>query len=418
MSKLNINRNIFLEREELLRWQEFLINSNVNQVFLKNTLTWGIIDTSGGTTPLDFKVEVGTTSGTVKISSESKALTESGLLISQSVVDNVAIPADGSFYWLKIGHKYTNLEVGTCNIAVDGQVAGSGTKFLDVIRGQITEVPVKIIFPDSVINTSVYEVVSAVDNENLILSSTNLLAESGQKYAVIGSTPLGDTVTNSQKEGLYQYDSCEITQVLETIFDTEPAGKVSNEEFWIARVTNNSGAITIEDKRTEYWTYFIRGVNDKLDRNLNLSDLQDVTVARNSLSVYSKSEVDNLLNLTEVGWTSMVRGSAAQEAAFDIKISRIGRTCTITGKFLTVDGTPIDSIVASIPLLTLAGSSETNINLSSNIYWQGTTVDTTDKNRGIAFKIPPFGSSSDLQLKVLESVQSCQVAFTISFNLI
>lgn len=312
MSKLNINRNLFLEREELLRFQEFMLESSVNQTFLANTINWGIIDTSGGTTPNDFKIETGSTSGTVKIANLSRALTESGLLIKQPAIDNIAITDDSNYYWIKIGHTYSNLESGTCSITVDGQVSGSGTAFTDVLRGQSTEVPVKIKFYNAVNNTGIYEVVQVVDDENIILQGTDFTAESNLTYFVVGSTPVGETITSQQQEGLYFYDSCIISIVAETVSDTEPAGKIANEEFWLARIINNSGTVTIEDKRDEYWEYYIRGVSDKLTKSNNLSDVDSSSVSRTNLDVYSKGETDDqITNALAVGFKLRLRANVS-----------------------------------------------------------------------------------------------------------
>lgn len=421
MSKINLNRNLFLEREEILRFQKFMLESAVNKTFLSNTTNWGIIDTSGGSSPNDFKVEAGSTSGTVKISNLSRALQNEGLLIEQKAFDNLAIPNDSSYYWLKIGHTYSKLEEGTISISSQGVVTGVGTKFTEVLRGQSTEVPVKIKLV-STNNIAIYEIVDVVDDLNLVLQGESFVAENGISYYVIGSTPLGVTITTEQQEGLYDYDSCLITQVSETVEDTEPAGLVNGEEFWIARVINNSGTVTIEDKRTGYyWEYYIRGVSDKLDKDENLNDLPNKTTARANLNVYSQIEVDNLLNLTEVGWTTMDRGETAADASgYDIKFSRIGKLCTITGKFTTISGAAAGAIVASIPWSTVAGSEDVIVNLTNNVYIQSSTVDdaASGKNRGMGFYVAARGESDDLQLKVLENVDSTDILFTITFNLI
>lgn len=418
MSKLNINRNIFLEREELLRWQKFMLESPVNKTFLSNTVEWGIIDTSGElATPNDFKIEEGTNSGTVKIDNLSRALQNEGLIIEQKAIDNIEIPNDGNYYWLKIGHQFSNLEQGTISININGEITGSNTVFTDILRGQSTEVPVKVKLI-STNNIGIYDVVDVISDTSAILEGESFVAESGIKFYVIGSTPLGDTVTSQQQEGLYYYDSCLITQVEETVSETEPAGKVQDKEFWIARVVNNSGTITIEDKRTEYWEYFIRGVSDKLDRNNNLSDLTNVGNARDALDVYSTSQIDNFLNLTEVGWTAMNDGVAVESGGFDVKFSRIGKQCTITGKFTTKNGAAVGSIIASIPWSTVEGSDDVSVQLSNKIYCQVTTVDTAEINRGMGFYVEERGASDDLQIKVLENVDATDILFTVTFNLV
>jgi len=398
MSKLNINRNIFLEREELLRWQKFMLESPVNKTFLSNTLNWGIIDTSGGGTVLDFKVEAGTNPGTVKIANLSRALISSGLIIEQSAIDNIAIPNDGNYYWLKIGHQYSNLEEGVCSITSDGQVTGVNTIFTDVLRGQSLETPVKIKFSNSTNNIGIYEVVDVVNDTNLILSGNSFTAESGLKYFVIGCTPIGETITSEQQLGLYFYDSCNLIQVLETTLNTAPAGKVQDSEFWIARVINNGGVVTIEDKRTEYWEYYIKGVSDKLTKTNNLSDLTDVVQARTNLDVYSTEEVDNLLNVDSVPWVDLKRGSGANTSNFALKASRIGRTITITGSFRSVGNADPDDVIGNISLLTIANG----LSLTTKVYGFATQISGgVQDNRGISFYVDTFGGSvTTMDLKV------------------
>lgn len=421
MSKLNINRNIFLEREELLRWQKFMLESPVNKTFLANTLAWGIIDTSGGSTILDFKVQAGSTFGTVKIENLSRALTSDGLLIEQSVIDNIAIPNDGNYYWLKVGHTYSNIEEGTCSITTDGQVTGVSTVFTDVLRGQSIETPVKIKFSNSVSNTGIYEVVDVVNNTNLILSGNSFTAESGLKYFVIGCTPIGETITSEQQLGLYFYDSCTLTQVLETTLDTAPAGKVQDKEFWIARVVNNGGTVTITDKRTEYWEYYIKGVSDKLTKTNNLSDLDDLQTARENLDVYSTEEVDALLNVDSIPWTSMNQGSSCQSTGFDLKTSRIGRTITVSGKFKPIANAPVGSTLASIASSVIAEG----LSLSRKIYGSYTEISSNSVDRGIRYYIDLFDQDTKPTMNLVidyehdaETINGDYIFINLTFNCI
>lgn len=421
MSKLNINRNIFLEREELLRWQKFMLESAVNKTFLANTLSWGIIDTSGGGIIQDFKVEASTTPGSVKIANLSRALISSGLLIEQSAIDDIAIVNDGNYYWLKIAHAYSNIEEGLCSITADGQVTGVSTKFTDVLRGQSIETPVKIKFFNSVGNTSIYEVVDVINDTNIILSGNSFTAESNLKYFVIGCTPIGETITSEQQLGLYFYDSCNITKVVETSLDTAPAGKVQDSEFWIARVINNAGTVTITDKRTEYWEYYIKGVSDKLTKTNNLSDLSDPAVARANLDVYSIGEVDALLNVDSVPWTSMNQGSSSQSTGFDLKASRIGRTITVSGKFKPISNAPVGSTLAFIAASVIAEG----LSLSRKIYGSYTEISSNSVNRGIRYYIDLFDQDTKPTMNLVidyehdaETINGDYIFINLTFNCI
>jgi len=298
MGKLNINRNIFLEKEELLRFQKFVTDENLaTKVILDNTTKWGIVRTVFDAPSPDFLIEVGTNLGTVKIGSDSKAVTASKSLIEQLAIDNIQIPTnDGTWYWVKISHQYSKVEAGECSINVNGVISGTETLFTEVLRGQNTEVPVKIKFykEGGVTNDQIYEVVEVTDDLNITVAGSNFASETGLKYIVIGSTPISEAITPSQEEGLYWYDSCLIEFIIEEVEDTAPVTNyVEDEQFYIARVNNVSGTVTVQDKRgNQFLTFNVEGVSDKLDRDENLGDLTDDSEARNNLDVYSKAEVN------------------------------------------------------------------------------------------------------------------------------
>lgn len=395
MSKVDFHRNTFLEIEELNRFQKFMLESNVNKTFLSNTTNWGIIDTSGGASPNDFLVEASPTPSAVMIQNLSRALQKDGLLIEQQQpIDGIAIANDSAWYWIKIGHTYTHLEEGTCSITINGTVTGNGTKFTEVLRGVSSKVPVKVMFT-SANNTGIYDVVNVVDDLNIIIQGDAFVAESGVTYRVLGSTPLGETVTSEQQTGLYSYDSCLITKVAETVTDTPPAGLVTDEEFWIARVSNTAGTVTVQDKReytvgaviySQYWEYYIRGVSDKLDKNNNLSDVVDVNASRGNLSVYSKAETDALLAVDSVAWVAMTKGTNIKTS--NVKIRRLGYIVNITGTFV-VDGT--SDIAADEVLFSIAYSAigDYLASPSTTIFFQINSIESEDLNHGLMFKILP-----------------------------
>lgn len=63
---------------------------------------------------------------------------------------------------------------------------------------------------------------------------------------------MGRRFTDEQLEGLYTFDTYKLTFVEEPSAGTMPP-KNSN-EYYIARVRNNGGSVTILDERTQYWT--------------------------------------------------------------------------------------------------------------------------------------------------------------------
>lgn len=302
MSKLNLTRKTFLEKEELNRFQDMLEDSSVKSAILGNTTSWGIIRDEFETEDLNFKVENGTNSGTIKISKAvSKAIGSDGLVIRQPEINNITVTDDSLWYWVKISHKYRRWENGEVNLSNAGDLSGIGTSFLEVLRGQTTKVPTKVRFlkenGSSVINSGVYEVVVVGSNISAVLSSSvGFTAETGLKMVVVGATPISEVVTDEQLEGLYKYDDCKIEFIAETEVGVMPTvGYTPDTQFYIARVKNTAGTVTIEDKREKYWNFNVPGVTDRLSKFENLNDLSNKEEARTNLDVYNKDEVQNLI---------------------------------------------------------------------------------------------------------------------------
>ena len=415
MGKLNINRNIFLEKEELLRFQKFLGELNiVNQVMLDNTLSWGIVRTQFDENYPDFKVELGTNLGTIKISTLSKAVDINKNLIYQEPIDNISVPLT-NYYWVKISHQYKYVEEGQCSINTDGTVSGVNTKFLEVIRGQSTEVPVKIKFYKSsgLVNTQIYEVVSVDSDTALLLSGSSFSAESSLNYIVIGSTPIGEVLTDDQKIGLYWYDSCNIEFIAEESLDQPPVtGYLQDEHFYIARVQNIANSVTIEDKRgSQFLTFNVEGINDKLDKNNNLSDLTDVVAARANLGVITGAEIEAAY-FSDSGWQNMTKGVGASSTGFDMKVRRYGKVVTITGRFTTGNGSP-GALVASSLYLLIGNSART----PNRVYFSAQDVSSLDRNRGMKMYIKEYvEGDTNLQIIVLSSDQDVvDMVFTVTY---
>lgn len=413
MGKLNISRNIFLEKEELNRFQDFLLNDTIASIFLDNTNSWGVVRTIFGSPSTDFLVEVGTNLGTIKIANLSKAVDKDRLLIYQEPIDNIPVTPDNSWYWVKISHKYDNLEVGECSININGEVSGINTKFSEVLRGHATQVPVKVKFykpGGSLLNDQIYEVLSlnnSTPDLNMILVGNEFYVESGLRYSVIGSTPIFESITAQQEQGLYFYDSCQIDFVLEEVEDTAPVTNyIVDKEFYIARVRNSAGTITIQDKRTQFWAFNIEGMSNKLDRDNNLSDLTNVESARNNLGVLSAVQISNIY-FHDSGWKPMTNGIAASSANFDLKLRRIGRLCIIQGTFMGGSDMSPNTMIASIPYVDFAYFDGTLSKHSEKIYFfAGMQIGSEANNRGCyGYVRDPGVDDSFLQLMVDSAYQ-------------
>jgi hypothetical protein len=70
---------------------------------------------------------------------------------------------------------------------------------------------------------------------------------------ILGTVPLGKVFTDAQMEGLYTYDWFTLGLVQEVTLEQPPTKSVN--EFYIARVRNNGGTVTIDNTaKTEYWS--------------------------------------------------------------------------------------------------------------------------------------------------------------------
>jgi hypothetical protein len=289
---------MFLEKEELNRWQEFLQQSTLNPVFLANTKDWGIVDFQNDLLA-SYKIEVGTNAGTVKLSKASYAIDKNGALIYSPIFDNYAIPNDSAYYWLKIGYQTSALEVGTLSIDTVGNISGVGTAFTSVLRGSSAGTPTKIKFYKSggAVNNQIYEVVSVTSDTAAILAGS-FTAESNLSYVVLGTFVLGEALTGTQELGDYIYDSCLFTLVPEVSVDVPPALVDADLEFYTARIRNVGGTVTVTDKRTAWWTFSLR---DALLAANNLDDVENVATTLTNLGVYSKAYIDAIL----IGWRGL-----------------------------------------------------------------------------------------------------------------
>lgn len=270
MSKLNISRNVFLEKEELTNMLSFFATAPLMKAVLQASYSFGMVtndpskinpNTINKPTDEDnlvdpFKVETGTNSGTIKIL-PGMALTSQGEFIDIGVEDNIAVPNDSNFYWVKIGYQTRNYEKGYVSVNSQGVVSGS-VNFSGKVRGQSSSTPVSIRFEKQdgsvPINNGVYQIVNVIDNQNLLLTSAStFVAESNLRVIVLGTLPLGGVLTSEQRNGLYTYDDYVISLVPEVSVSTPPEKEA--DEYYIARVQNSGGTVSVSNEvKSEYWS--------------------------------------------------------------------------------------------------------------------------------------------------------------------
>lgn len=254
MSKINIHRGTFLEKEELTRMIGFLNEKPEVSAIFAASLSFGLVS-PGGKAGSAFKVTASTTLGAINM--------VGGYVIGSDLkgyrVDNqldLPVPNDQKYYWLKVGPDSHNYENGTVQVDTSGNVSGT-VNFNGIVRGQSSGVPTCIRFVkedgSQPLNNQVYQIVDIINNNNIVLSSgVAFQAETQLRVIVLGSIPMGRRFTDEQLEGLYTFDTYKLTFVEEPSAGTMPP-KNSN-EYYIARVRNNGGSVTILDERTQYWT--------------------------------------------------------------------------------------------------------------------------------------------------------------------
>lgn len=251
MSFLKHKPNLFLGSAELNRMQRFLDDDGYRIILLKNSASFGVVKYEKDISFQNFKVvEDVAGSGNFKIENESFAIDSIGRVIRQKPITNQVIPSDSSWYWIKIQHSYSVIEEGVVSIDINGNLTGSGTLFTEVLRGE-PDFPSKISFPNSSKNILEYSIVEVVDDTTLLLNGIEFTPESGLTYRVVGTFTPGHVPSTNNKYP-FQYDSCTISLVAESVQNTPPS-KSEGVEFYIARVKNVGGVLTIQDKRTEQY---------------------------------------------------------------------------------------------------------------------------------------------------------------------
>ncbi len=249
--------------------QSFLQNSLLGKILIAGSYTFGIVTNNPTKFKSDFEtvdtfidnkafeVQQGTQGGTVRIL-PGMAVNSLGQVINiVNIYDNFAIPADSVYYWLKIGYSTKNYENGYVSINQKGVVTGT-VDFSGKVRGQAGKTPVAIKFlkddGSQPLNNGVYEIVNIIDNKNIVLTSeSDFVAETNLQVVILGTVPLGKVFTDAQMEGLYTYDWFTLGLVQEVTLEQPPTKSVN--EFYIARVRNNGGTVTIDNTaKTEYWS--------------------------------------------------------------------------------------------------------------------------------------------------------------------
>lgn len=241
MSRLKFSSNLFLEVNELQRFNKFLEEDGWKRAMKAISKNFGIVENASNSY---FKVTARSGSNSVIVINAGIAFDSNMDAIVMTDDLELSVGNTGSNRWVILSRAVTNEEQGTVNINSDGSLSGIGTEFTKVLRGQ-PNFPVKVKF-NSTSNNGEYEVVSVTSDTSALLSGS-FVNQSNIKYSVIGTFTPGFQPTENNKM-IYEYDSYNIEVV-----DSEDRPAVSEDEFILAMISfDASGSMNVSDERIRY----------------------------------------------------------------------------------------------------------------------------------------------------------------------
>ena len=241
MSRLKFSSNLFLEVNELQRFNKFLEEDGWKRAMKAISKNFGIVENASNSY---FKVTARSGSNSVIVINAGIAFDSNMDAIVMTDDLELSVGNTGSNRWVILSRAVTNEEQGTVSINSDGSLSGIGTEFTKVLRGQ-PNFPVKVKF-NSTVNNGEYEVVSVTSDTSALLSGS-FVNQSNIKYSVVGTFTPGFQPTEDNKM-IYEYDSYNIEVV-----DSEDRPAVSGDEFILAMISfDASGSMNVSDERIRY----------------------------------------------------------------------------------------------------------------------------------------------------------------------
>ena len=183
-------------------------------------------------------------------------------------VDGIATYVENDVVYFGFVPTWSQMEPGTCALATSNQVTISGGNFLK-LRDQSTKNPTKIRFyqpsGDDPANSDIYEVVSIIDANNIIVSGA-LTAETDLRMVIVGSYDLKSQGSLS--------DKCTYPTANAYLYFSKTAANVTNQGGFIVGsllFIDNSGDFEITDLR--------------FDNLFRISSVSDGTKLKDGLTV-------------------------------------------------------------------------------------------------------------------------------------
>jgi len=242
--EINFATDLMLGSLEFKKFQDAMSTEGYKKVLKTLIRSTGVLmnGVDSSTVSDALKVIEGSPGGKITIKSGAGINSNFDIFeVLSDLVDHYTSPSDSVTRNIKIKRNTSNIEVGTVSISTNGTITGTSTLFEEVLRG-LPDFPVKISFPNSVLNTGEYEVSSVASDVSALLNVAGgvMSAESGVEYQIIGTHTPGISVPTGSKKP-YVYDSYTIT------IDT--ADVVDENEFIIATVHYTGAVLTIIDQR-------------------------------------------------------------------------------------------------------------------------------------------------------------------------
>ena len=309
--EVRISNNLFLGVAELNRLKKSLGEEGWKR-FIRNFIRkYGIIRNNDNTNFLPIKKsgvdEVLTIQPGIAFDADMNAI------IIDTPID-ISLPSSmlsgDNKYWIVIRYGSTHNEVGTVSVNSTGALTGTGTKFLEVLRGQ-PDFPTKVKF-DSQVNLGTYEVISVASDNSAIIAGS-FTQESDLKYSVVGTFTPG-FIPNPEDAQIYEYDSYEISVVTATAM---PMSVPVGYDFVICAVSYIKGVMNIEDYRLMFM----------LNEPYELSDENMIALSVNPLVTLVN---ENVVDVNEKGiMVELLMEHGFAITSFDLLATTAGYTFTI-----------------------------------------------------------------------------------------
>jgi len=129
MSYLKLAENLFLGKNELNRLIKFLDTDGFRNFLLNSSTKFGLIYNDSINDFPSGRIVTGTSvtpSPTIK-SKEIKAIDSNGNFIYRDETDNISLPQNNIWYWIRISFQYSIIEKGTVSINTAGVLTGTNT---------------------------------------------------------------------------------------------------------------------------------------------------------------------------------------------------------------------------------------------------------------------------------------------------